>query len=66
MHVAARTEIFSRAGQDNHFHIVRLSHYAKKIAQFGVRLECQRIFSLGSVQRDGCRSMRNLKLKISR
>src|SRR4051812_24428590 len=50
VHIAARAEVASGAGYHNAFYF--LWGLTKKIAQFSVRLECQRILLLRPVERD--------------
>ena len=52
VHVAARAEIAARSGHDDGFYFGCPLKACEQITQLGIRLERQRVFLLGPVQRD--------------
>src|SRR5579863_6018308 len=56
MHVAARAEIAAIGQEDDSFDVLGVGQRAKRVAEFGVGFECERIFPVGPVElnhRDG-------------
>src|SRR6185369_3976924 len=52
MHVAARTEIPARTGDDDDLHFTRMFEEAEGVAKLGIAFEGQRILALGPVEGD--------------
>jgi hypothetical protein len=62
--VAAGTKIIAGSGYNYGFDVGGIGKRTKKIAQFGVRLERQRILALRPVQRNDCRRVFYFKFEM--
>src|SRR5882724_614280 len=66
MDIPTGAKILAGTGQDHSLDIRRLYHRTKQVAQFGVRIERQRIFAFWPVERDACHAIADVVLKILR
>jgi hypothetical protein len=66
VHVAAGTEVLTRAVNHHGFDVGRVGQLPEQIAQFGIRFEGERVFALRAVQREGGDSGRHRPAEMLR
>ena len=64
MHIAARTEIAAVWGKNNGFDVVFIVQIAKPVAQFGIAVKRQRVFTLWSIKRKCGDAVFNVAVKV--
>ncbi len=66
MHVAAGTEIAAGAGDDDRLDVLGIGQAAKQVAQFGIGLERQRIFTFRPIQGQCCHAVLHREAEMGR
>ena len=65
VHVAARAEVVAGARHHHGVHVGGVLQLAEQVAQFGVRVEGERVLALGPVERDGGHRVFHLPEKVT-
>src|SRR4029434_4466377 len=66
VHVTARREVFARAGDDYRAHVRHIGEGAKRLGELTIRVERERVLSLGPVQRDDGDATGEVPAKVTR
>ena len=66
MHIAAGAEIATRSGDDHDINVGGVCQITKQVSQFSVGIKGQRVFALGSIERNGRNAALALPQKVLR